>query len=107
MSQEYHITRAPDWRDTGGAEISASQWREYAQNDDELRPDPANARISFVWIGHPAVLEDAWLDWSDGNVYALDPDQHLTTKMLQVARSLGAQVVDDHNRAVTQGVKAE
>jgi hypothetical protein len=100
VAGDYHITRAEVWTETRGHGISEREWQFCAHNDEELTSDPANGPNSFVWKAHPEGNPDAWLDWSDGNVYAVDPDTALIAKMQALAIALGARLVTDDNQVV-------
>ena len=100
MAGDYHITRAEDWTETHGTEISEREWQSCAHNDDELSSDPANGPNAFVWKAHPEESPEAWLDWSQGNVYSSDPDLALIAKMTELAETLRARLVTDDNRVV-------
>ena len=104
MAQDYHITRSQDWTQNRGREISAPQWQSYAHNDSEFSSDPENGPNAFIWKAHPQESPDAWLDWSQGNVYSVDPDSTLISKMVHIAEALGARVVTDDNRVI-EGVE--
>ncbi len=100
VAGDYHITRAEDWTETQGAGISDREWQFSAHNDEELSSDPANGPNAFVWKAHPEGSADAWLDWSQGNVYSSDPDPALIAKMQELAGTLRARLVADDNRVV-------
>ncbi len=100
MGKDFHITRASDWTATEGWEISSSEWQKFARNDPELSSDPKNGLCSFIWRQCADVDSKAWLDWARGNVYSTDPDGPLLEKMLQIAASLGAKVVNDGNEVI-------
>ena len=94
---DYHITRSSDWMVNQGREISKAEWQYYAHNDHELSSDPENGPNSFIWNGHPERTSEAWLDWSQGNVYSTEPDQPLLEKMVKIASRLEARLVSDRN----------
>jgi hypothetical protein len=104
MGQDFHITRAADWTSAKGNEIAAREWQSYAHNDPELDSDPENGPNAFVWKAHPDGRGDAWLDWSQGNVYTVAPDEPLIGKMKKVAESLRARLVTDDNQVVSDVV---
>lgn len=94
MGYDVHITRAVDWANNKGHEITCDEWQEHFRADPELVPDPENGPNSVFWGGHPS-KKDAWLDWSMGNVYTTNPDRQLLEKMLQIAKDLEALVQGD------------
>lgn len=100
VAGDYHITRAEDWTETHGTEILEREWQFCAHNDGELGSDPANGPNAFVWKAHPEGSPDAWLDWSQGNVYSSDPAPALIAKMQELAGTLRARLVTDDNRVV-------
>jgi len=100
VAGDYHITRAEDWTETHGTEISEREWQSCAHNDDELSSDPANGPNAFVWKAHPEGSPEAWVDWSQGNVYSSDPDLALIAKLKELAGTLRARLVTDDNRVV-------
>ncbi len=97
MGDDYHITRASDWKGNRGREISKTEWQHYAHNDSELSSDPEYGPNAFLYTGHPGGNLKAWLDWSQGNVYTTDPDRPLLEKMLRIALRLEARVLSDRN----------
>jgi len=91
---EFHITRAEFWADNDDAQISADEWLNYINNDNELSRDGINGDYHALWSG-PSSYEDSWLDWNAGNIYTKWLDTYLYRKMLEIAKHLNAQVMDD------------
>jgi len=96
-SSDSHITRAADWTENRGREISSTEWQAYAASDPELSADPRNGPNAVIWTGHPTDSE-SWLDWSGGNVYSGGADTSLIDKMQAIAERLDARLVDDDNQ---------
>ena len=99
MGYDIHITRAVDWTENAGQEISAEEWLEIVNNDQELTPDPDNGSYSAIWA---ADIEApvTWLDWANGNIYTTNPGRAILSKMLQIAQQLGAKVQGDNGEMV-------
>lgn len=98
MGYDVHITRASNWADNEGRQITADEWKSCLDADPELSPDPDNGPHSVLWRAHPEGREDAWLDWFGGNIYTTNPDGPLLEKMLTIARQLEAEVKGDDDR---------
>lgn len=94
MGCDLHITRRQNWADKG-ADITAEEWLAYVRHDSELRLQPENGCCFAMWHGAASQRNDSWLDWSDGQIYAKNPDAALTDKMVAMARQLGAAVQGD------------
>lgn len=94
MSYQVYVTRAEFWAENVGSEISAGEWLELLQEDEELMQDTANGPYFAVLGGSPEKAK-SWLDWTDGNIYTAYPDRETQTKMLQVAARLGGAVQGD------------
>jgi hypothetical protein len=94
MGYDVHITRAEDWSDNQGFEISTEEWLNLIQNDPELTPMPESEKYSVVWHG-PTQYSETWLDWADGNIYTKNPDKATLRKMWQVAQRLNAKIQGD------------
>lgn len=89
MGYDLRITRALDWRDNQGSEISPREWLEIVESDPELLPDNPNGPYSVRY------RETRWLDWCQGNVFTTDPDHATVDKMLSIAKRLAAAVQGD------------
>lgn len=98
MGYDVHITRATDWTQNSGLEIRLEEWQGLFAADPQLEPDPDNGPGAVLWSAHPEGKEDAWLDWSKGNVYSTNPDEPLIKKMCRVALDLDARVQGDDGR---------
>ena len=88
------MTRAEFWADNDDAQITADEWLNYINNDNELSRHIINADDHALWSG-PSLYETPWLDWSAGNIYTKWPDTGLYRKMLAIAGHLNAQLMDD------------
>lgn len=101
MGYDVHITRARDWSDNVGYEISAREWLDLVATDLELVPEPSNGDYFVIWresANHP----EAWFDWSSGNIYTKYPDKPTLRKMLQIAGRLNARVQGDDGEIYEQ-----
>jgi hypothetical protein len=94
MGYDLHITRAEDWSDPHGAHIALEEWLAVATADRELVAIPENGD-AFFGLGSGADDAAGWFDWSQGNVYTKNPDEHVLAKMLTLASSLAARVQGD------------
>ena len=99
MGYDLHITRSAEWFDTAGAEITADEWLALVDADPELAPAPELGDPYFAaWVGR-----DAWLGWSDGQVFTKNPDRALLGKMVEIAARLGARIQGDEGELYTGG----
>ncbi|WPU23265.1 hypothetical protein RI049_00410 [Cedecea neteri] len=94
MGWEMHITRAEQAWDGESAPILAEEWIQYVNNDPELSFSPVNGQYHVIWLGD----EINWLDWHAGNISTKSPAQGLYCKMLDIAASFNAKVLDDDDR---------
>lgn len=94
MGVEFHITRAEFWADNDDAQITSDEWLHYINSDNELSRYIINGDYHALWSG-PSLYAEPWFDWSAGNIYTKWPDTYLYRKMLGIAKSLNAQVMDD------------
>ncbi|EPG2865660.1 hypothetical protein QEG60_001210 [Pluralibacter gergoviae] len=94
MGVEFHITRADFWADNENAWITADEWLRYISSDRELNHCLSNGPYHAVWAG-PSLHDAPWLDWYSGNIYTKWPDTCLYRKMLKIAETLNARVMDD------------
>ncbi|MDO6406498.1 hypothetical protein [Pantoea phytobeneficialis] len=94
MGLEFHITRAEFWADNDDAQITSDEWLSYIKSDHELKRDIKNGEYHSLWSG-PSLYDESWLDWRAGNIYTTWPDTYLFRKMLEIAKHLNAQVMDD------------
>jgi len=100
MGVELHISRAEDWAENQGQEISADEWLSYVASDPELQLWPENGPHFVRWLG-ASKYDEPWLDWSQGNLSTKWPDTALFRKMLAIAESLSANVQDDDGTKYT------
>ena len=94
MGYDLHITRAEFWAENNGDRITEEEWLRVIERDNELAIDEANGPLFAVW-GEETADYSPWLNWSDGNIFAKNPDKNTLAKMLQVADTLGATVQGD------------
>lgn len=99
MGYDLHITRAQEWFDTAGHEIAAEEWLALVDAEPDLAPAPEVGGPYFaVWVGR-----DAWLSWSDGQVFTKNPDRALLARMVQIAARLDARIQGDEGEFYTGG----
>jgi hypothetical protein len=101
MGYDVHITRADDWTNNQNREISTAEWKSVIEADPELAFDPNFGENSVVWSSETAA-PDAWLDWSEGNIYTTDPDRATVEKMLEIASRLDARVQGDEGKVFVE-----
>ena len=89
MGYDLRVTRALNWSENLGSEISAEEWLSFVEQDPELVLDPDNGPYAVRFEG------DRWLDWFEGNVFTTDPDHAAVAKMLGIADRLSAAVQGD------------
>jgi len=94
LGYDVHITRAENWFDNQGFEISSFEWQKIVQKDPELIPMPENGKYFVKWYG-PTKYPDTWFDLSNGNIYTKAPDKETLRKMLNIANQLEAKVQGD------------
>ncbi len=94
MGYDVHITRADDWTENQGKEITAEEWLAIVNADSDLIPLPENGKYFVIWRGATKYPE-TWFDWFAGNINTKAPDKATLGKMLQMARLLGAKVQGD------------
>jgi hypothetical protein len=102
MGYDLHITRAADWSDNEGAEITAEEWLAFVAADPELTLAESNGPCFVHWSG-PSIHSDPWLDWAEGNIYTKNPDQALMDKMVEIACRLNARVQGDDGEVYDDG----
>ena len=92
MGYDVHITRAEEWYDSAETPITLEEWVAYAESDPDLQRNPENGEAFFdLRVG----ADEAWLDWSDGDILTKNPTEPVIAKMAQVATALGANVQGD------------
>jgi hypothetical protein len=96
MGYHLHIHRADAWYHAERHPIRAGEWLAVVSADPELRLDPTRGPYFAVWPGPCRYPGGTWFDWSDGAVFAKNPDRATAAKMLELARRLGAGVQGDH-----------
>ena len=101
VGYDLHITRRKDWAHKGN-DITAEEWLAYVRHDSELRLRPANGPYFAEWSG---ASRGCGLDWSDGQIYAKNPEPALVNKMVAIAGQLGASVLGDDGEIYAGGVE--
>ena len=94
MGYEVHITRAEQWSENQGQEITEAEWLSVVESDPDLHIAEGNGPHVAIWGSHPEDSE-AWLDWYNGNISTKNPDGRLLQKMLEIAARLDAKVQGD------------
>ena len=96
LAYDAHITRAEFWAENDGHEITLAEWLVVAEADAELeRPDTSNVPVGeghFVARGLCENGQEAWFDWSDGDVFTKNSDAAVLRKMYGLAQLRGATV---------------
>jgi hypothetical protein len=106
MGYDLHITRAKDWPDNAGSEITAEEWLAHVDSDPELKLAGYNGPYFALWSGRSSYPEP-WFDWFDGNIKTKSPDPPLIQKALQIADRLGARVQGDDGEVYLPEGKVE
>jgi hypothetical protein len=94
MGYDVHITRADNWAENQGREISRDEWFALVASDPELTIERQKREVFVKWSG-PCQYPDAWFTWWRGNIYTKNPDKAIIAKMIQMAAKLGARVQGD------------
>jgi hypothetical protein len=97
MGWELHIVRTENWFDSASNPITSEEWVQLIDNDEELSIDKRNGDY-FTRLSNHQAHDESWLDWDDGRIFSKQPEEALYWKMLQIAKNLGAVVVDDDDR---------
>ncbi len=101
MGYDLHITRAPEWIDSGSHPITLRDWNAYVVSDEQICHDPDNSAEDYLFDGH---LKEPWpLWWSDGEIYTKNPDGQTIDKLCQIAAALGAVVQGDDGEVYREG----
>jgi hypothetical protein len=93
MGYDLHITRRDHWTDDG-ADIALSEWQAIVERDPDLAWQPELGPTFAIWSG-PSGRYEHWLAWTNGTLYAKNPDAPLIDKMATIARLLHARVQGD------------
>ena len=93
MGYDFHITRADDWSETAGHEITKTEWEKVIDTDPALVRSPGLGEGCASWRT-PSGAE-GWLCWSEGELYTKYPDTEMLAKMLEVAGKLDAKILGD------------
>lgn len=104
MGYDLHITRAEDWSQNEGREITWDEWLALVEDDPELTLDPLNGDEHALWSG-PSEDSEPWLRWDEGNISTKSPDRALTDKMIQIAERIGARVQGDDGEFYPEAFK--
>ena len=94
MGYDLHITRAKEWSQNEGQEITLEEWLAVVQSDPELTLDPENGEGFARWSG-PSRYSEPWIGWFQGNLSSKNPDRAILGKMLQLAARFHAKVQGD------------
>jgi hypothetical protein len=94
MGYDVHITRAEDWADNAGFEITVQEWLKIIEEDPELIPSPENGKYFVIWRGAKKYSE-TWFNWENGNISTKYPDKATMLKFNQIAQKLNAQIQGD------------
>ncbi len=107
MGYELYITRADNWYNNEGRELTEATWEAVVESDPEMRisgfgeaTTPSGETIRYVnpllaeWLGHPE-HDVVWFDFRQGNVVVKNPDELTIAKMHEVAQKLKARVQGD------------
>jgi hypothetical protein len=78
MGYDLHITRRKSWTDEGH-EIGAAEWLAYVREDQDFKLGSPNGPYFAVWRGEVDNGE-AWLDWSEGQIYSKHPPPALVDR---------------------------
>lgn len=91
MRYEVYITRAEHHAKGAQTPIPQRDWRSLIATDPDLSA-PDDAAPDFArWKGASSV-ERPWIDWSDGNLFTVDPDYSVIRKLVEIAGLLGGHV---------------
>jgi hypothetical protein len=94
MGYDLHITKARDWSQNEGFEISADEWLRIVEEDEELSLAVVNGPYFALWSGK-STYPDPWFDWFGGNIYTKNPDEPMIEKMVSMAKRLKGKVQGD------------
>lgn len=89
MGYDLRITRALDWSENVGHEISVEEWLALVEDDAQLSADPASGPFAARY------KSDGWFDWFEGNVFTTDPDHATVVKMFGIAERLSGAIQGD------------
>lgn len=103
MGYDLHITRAKYWFESDETPIPLDEWRQYVEDDPELKVDPINNHrddeLMVLWFGEGGVPDDSegvgWFWWNDGQIDTKNPDLPSIRKMTQIAAVFQARVLGD------------
>jgi hypothetical protein len=106
MGYDLHITRAPDWTESGQHPIAEADWLAAVRADTSLHIDTSDSlrmrdrATGQVRVIHPVVWTEPngqttplWFD--EGKATTKNPSKAAIAKMKQIAERLGARVVGD------------
>lgn len=105
MGYDIHITRADNWEDNAGREISAREWLSFVDSDSELERDPSNGDFAVYWRA-PQSPPGAWFDWYAGNVFTTNPEPATIEKAVSIAAQLGGRVQGDDDQVFAPAPEA-
>jgi len=96
----YHVSITRERRGSK-SDIPLEDWLSFARASPELElvtPKGSDKASEFLRSIHAARwkgTEDAWLAWSDGEIWAKNPPDELARYMVGIAPQFGARVRDD------------
>ena len=113
MGYDLHITRVDEWVEAETNPITLDEWRNYVENDPEMRMDGYAEAVTSqgetvrleseglaVWVAYSKHGEGgnmAWFLWSGGQVIVKNPDQEIIRKMVEIASMFKGQVRGDED----------
>ena len=94
MGYDLHVTRARNWTENTGFEISEGEWSDLVRSDPELESDVPLGANAALWKSENGEVR-GWFDWYSGTVFTTNPDRDTLGKLLDLAQKLGARVQGD------------
>jgi hypothetical protein len=103
MGYDVHITRAEDWSDNEGAQITPEEWLAFVRNDRELTALGQTEHCAAEWHD-PAGGAPVHIEWRRGNIVVKNPTRAVVLKMEALAERLGARVQGDDGEFYEGGI---
>lgn len=94
---DLRITRAEHWASNEDQMITVEEWRAVVEADPELELINEAESDSAEWLPNE-ISRDVIFDLDEGNIHARKPAYSAARKMLDIARRLQGQVVDEDSR---------
>jgi hypothetical protein len=94
MGYDVHITRAEDWSDNEGAQITPDEWLALVRDDPELTALAETGRCTAEWRDPPGG-DPVCFEWRRGNIVVKKSYIAVVLKMEDLAFRLGARVQGD------------